>query len=116
MYEAPCRLLGAIRYPDEYSFERVGEIETETAEILEEALAALMVSRLEVAPGPEAYGFEAWCEQCAPEEAFAVCEALLPLMDDGPLGRLVVVRGVEEPISVYYFRGETVDEVTLERP
>ena len=116
MDTAPCRLLGEIRYPDEYSFERVGEIESEAGDLLEEALAGLAISRLEVAPGPESYGFEAWCEACTPQEAFAVCETLLPLFDDGPLGRLVVVRGVEEAISVYYFRGENIDEVTLERP
>lgn len=116
MDTAPCRLLGEIRYPDEYSYERVGEIETEAGEVLEEALAGLAVSRLEVAPGPESYGFEAWCEECSPEEAVAVCEALLSLIDDGPLARLVVVRGVDESISVYYFSNKYFDEVTVERP
>jgi hypothetical protein len=113
---SPCRLLGEIRYPDEYSYERVGEIETELGEVLEDALDGLAVSRLEVAPGPESYGFEAWCEGCSSEEAWEICEALLPLVDDGPVSRLVVVRGLEETISVYYFQGETIDEVTLERP
>jgi hypothetical protein len=116
MDTAPCRLLGEIRYPDEYSFERVGEIETEAGEMLEAALAGLAVTHMEVTPGPESFRFEVWCEDCVPEEASCVCEALLPLIDDGPLGRLVVVRGVEEAISVYYFAGENIDEVTLERP
>ena len=116
MDTAPCRLLGEIRYPDEYSFERVGEIESEAGDLLEEALAGLAISRLEVAPGPESYGFEAWCEACTPQEAFGVCETLLALVDDGPLGRLVVLRGADEPISVFYFSGETIDEVTVEQP
>jgi len=116
MDTAPCRLLGEICYPDEYSYERVGAIETEAGEVLETALGDLAVSRLEVAPGPESYAFEAWCEECSSEEGFAVCEALLPLIEDGPNARLVVVRGVEEPISVYYINGENIDEVTLERP
>lgn len=113
---SPCRILGEIQYPDEYSFERLGEIETELGEVLEEALDSLEVARLEATPGPEAYTFEAWCEGCSPEEAWGLCEALLPLVDDGPLGRVVVLRGVDEAISVYYFQGEKIDEVTLERP
>ncbi len=111
-----CRLLGEIRYPDEYSFERVGEIETEAGRVLEDVLAGLAVGRLEVTPGPEAIGFEVVCDACSPEEGQAVCEALLAIMDDGPLGRLVIVRGAEEPITVLYFGGENIDEVTVERP
>ena len=116
MDDAPCRLLGEIRYPEEYSYERVGEIESEAGEALGGALAGLDVSRLELLPGPESLRFEVACEACSPEEGAAVCEALLALADDGPLGRLVVVRGVDEPISVFYFACEALDEVTVERP
>ncbi len=116
MRDAPCFLLGEIRYPEEYSYERVGEIETEVGEALAGALAGLDVPRLEVTPGPESLRFEAACDSCSAEEAAAVCEALLALADDGPLGRLVVVRGVDEAISVFYFSGEAIDEVTVERP
>lgn len=116
MHESPCRLLGEIRYPDDYSFERVGAIETEAGPVLEEALGVLAVTHLEMTPGPESLRFEAWCQACDAGEAMAVCETLLPLMDDGPLGRLLVVRGAEEAISVFYFSGESIDEVTVERP
>lgn len=116
MHQSPCRLLGEIRYPDEYSYERVGEIESCAAEVLAEAVAVLDVARLEVTPGPEALGFEVWCEACSPEEGAAICESLLAIMDDGPLGRLVVVRGADEPITVFYCSGERLDEVTVDRP
>lgn len=116
MHQSPCRLLGEIRYPDEYSYERVGEIESEVGDVLAEALAGLDVSHLEVTPGPLALCFEAWCEECSPEEGTAVCEGLLSIMDDGPLGRLVIVRGADEPITVFYYSGESLDEVTVERP
>jgi hypothetical protein len=116
MHECPCRLLGEIRYPDEYSFERVGEIEAEIGQVLEDALAHLAVMRLEVTPGPESLAFEVVCDACSSEEGSAVCEALLAIIDDGPVGRLVVVRGVDEPISVFYVSGENLDEVTVERP
>ncbi|WP_428562410.1 MAG: hypothetical protein ACP59X_21320 [Solidesulfovibrio sp. DCME] len=116
MPDAPCRLLGEIRYPDEYSFERVGEIESEAGEVLAGALAGLDVASLEVTPGPESLRFEAACRACLPEAAAAVCEALLDMAGDGPLGRLVVVRRIGEPISVFYFREEELDEVTVERP
>ncbi len=116
MLDASCRLLGEIRYPDEYSYERVGEIESEAGEVLTEALAGLGVGHLDVAPGPESLRFEAACRACSPEEAAAVCEALLEMAGDGPLGRLVVVRGSDEPLSVFYFSGEDLDEVTVERP
>lgn len=116
MHQSPCRLLGEIRYPDEYSYERVGEIESEAAEALAEALVDLDVNHLEVTPGPEALAFEVWCESCSPEEGAVVCERLLAIMDDGPLGRLVVVRGADEPITVYYCSGESLDEVTVEKP
>lgn len=116
MQDAPCRLLGEIRYPEEYSYERVGAIESEAGEVLAGALAGLDVSRLDVTPGPESLLFEVGCEACSPEEAGAVCEALLELAGDGPEGRLVVVRGLEEAISVFYFCGESLDEVTVDRP
>jgi len=116
MYDTPCRLLGELRYPDEYSYERVGAIEAAAGPALEEAVAGLAPIHLEVSPGPESYRFEVWCQACSPEAAGAVCEALLPLMEDGPLGRLVVVREACEPISVLYFSGETIDEVTVEQP
>lgn len=116
MDDAPCRLLGEIRYPEEYSYERVAEIESEAGEVLGAAVAELDVSRLEVVPGPESLRFEVACEACSPEEGSAVCEALMELADDGPLIRLVVVRGVAEPISVFYCSGEELDEVTVERP
>ncbi|MFU2209692.1 hypothetical protein [Solidesulfovibrio sp. C21] len=116
MQDAPCRLLGEIRYPEEYSFERVGEIESEAGEVLAGALAGLDVVRLEVMPGPESLRFEVACEECPAEDGASVAEALLDLAGDGPFGRLVVVRGVEEPISVFYFSGEKLDEVTLEQP
>ena len=111
-----CRLLGEIRYPEEYSFERVAAIESEAGSVLEEALAGLGVTRVEVAPGPEALHFEVFCDACSPEEGAAVCEALMPLTDDGPLGRIVVVRLADEPMTVFYFCGENLDEVTVERP
>ena len=82
MDQFACRLLGEIRYPEEYSFERVGAIEAETGPTLEEALAALGVSRVEVAPGPESLRFEVFCDACSPEEGGAVCEALMPLAGD----------------------------------
>ena len=116
MDQFACRLLGEIRYPEEYSFERVGAIEAETGPALEEALASLGVSRVEVAPGPESLRFEVFCDACSPEEGGAVCEALMPLVGDGPLGRLVVLRSAEEPMSVFYFCGENLDEVTVEQP
>jgi hypothetical protein len=116
MHQTPCRLLGEIRYPDEYSYERVGEIESVAGEALAEALSGLDVAHLEVSPGPEALCFEVWCESCPPEEGAAVCESLLAIMDDGPLGRLVVVRGADAPITVYYYSGESLDEVTVDRP
>ena len=116
MPESPCRLLGEIRYPEDYPFERVGAIESEASGVLEEALAALDVSHLEVTPGPDALCFEAWCAACPPEDGAAVCEALLGIMDDGPLGRLVVLRAAHEPISVFYLSGENLDEVTVDRP
>jgi hypothetical protein len=116
MREFPCRLLGEIRYPDEYSFERVGEIEAEAGQVLEDALASFAVSRLEVTPGPESLAFEVVCDACSSEEGATLCEALLAIAEDGPLGRLAVVRGVDEPISVYYFCGENIDEVTVEKP
>ncbi|EFL50950.1 conserved hypothetical protein [Solidesulfovibrio fructosivorans JJ]] len=116
MQDAPCRLLGEIRYPEEYSFERVGEIESEAGEVLAGAVAGMDVARLEVTPGPESLRFEVACEECSAEDGAAVSEALLELAGDGPLGRLVVVRGVEEPISVFYFSGEKLDEITLEQP
>jgi len=37
-------------------------------------------------------------------------------MDDGPLARLIIVRSAEEPMTVFYFSGETLDEVSVERP
>ena len=74
------------------------------------------VSRLEVAPGPESLRFEVFCDACSPEEGAAVCEALMRLAGDGPLGRLVVLRSAEEPMSVFYFCGENLDEVTVEQP
>jgi len=116
MDQFACRLLGEIRYPEDYSFERVAAIEAETGPALEEALAPLGVSRLEVAPGPESLRFEICCDACSPEEGGAVCEALMPLAGDGPLGRLVVLRSAEEPMSVFYFCGENLDEVTVEQP
>ena len=116
MLDTPCRLLGEIRYPEEYSFERVGEIESEAGEVLAGALAGLEVRHLEVTPGPESLRFEVACEACPAEEGASVAEALLDLAGDGPLGRLVIVRGVEEPMTVFYFSGENIDEVTLERP
>jgi len=116
MDESACRLLGEIRYPEEYSFERVAAIETEAAQVLEEALAGFAVMRLEVMPGPDALRFEVACDACSAEEGGAVSEALLDIMNDGPLGRLLVVGGVEEPILVFYFSGESLDEVTVERP
>jgi len=96
-----CRLLGEISYPEEYGFERVAAIEAEVGPALEEALADLGVSRLEVAPGAEALRFEVACDACSPEEGGAVCEALMSLAGDGPLGRLVVVRGAAEPMTVF---------------
>ena len=116
MPDTPCRLLGEIRYPDDYAFERVGEIETEIGGLLEEALTGLAVAHLEVLPGPDALRFEVWCEACSPEEGAAVCEALLGIADDGPLGRLVVLRGADEPITVFYLSGENLEEVTVEQP
>jgi hypothetical protein len=116
MHEAPCRFLGELRYPEDYPFARVVAIESEAGPILEEALAGLAVSHLEVSPGPDSLRFEGWCEVCDAEAAAALCAALLPLMDDGPLGRLIVVREAQEPISVVYFSGETIDEVTVEQP
>lgn len=116
MPDFSCRLLGEIRYPEDYAFERVGEIETEAGGVLEGALAGLDVSHLEVAPGPDALRFEAWCEECSPEDGASVCEALAAIMDDGPLGRLVVLRGADAPISVFYLRGDKLEEVTVERP
>jgi len=111
-----CRLLGEIRYPEEYSFERVAAIETEVGQTLEDALVPLGVARVEVTPGPESLCFEVACDACSPEEGAAVCEALLPVVSDGPLGRLLVVRNAEEPVTVFYFRGENLDEVTVEKP
>ena len=116
MQDAPCRLLGEIRYPEEYSFERVGEIESEAGEVLAGALAGLDVVRLDVMPGPESLRFEVACEECPAEDGASVAEALMDLAGDGPLGRLIVVRGIEEPVSVFYFSGENLDEVTLEQP
>ena len=116
MMDIACRLLGEIRYPEEYSFERVAAIESEVGPVLEESLAALGVARVEVTPGADALSFEVCCDACSPEEGAAVCEALMPLADDGPLGRLVVVRSVEEPMTVFYFCGENLDEVSVERP
>ncbi|MHC1712442.1 MAG: hypothetical protein AB9872_09855 [Solidesulfovibrio sp.] len=113
---SPCRLFGEISYPEEYSFERVAAIETDAGQVLEEALVPLVVSELEVTPGPESLRFEVWCDACASEDGAAVCEALLPIMDDGPLGRLMVIRGAGEPITVFYFNGERLEEVTVERP
>ncbi|EKO39894.1 MAG: hypothetical protein B193_1385 [Solidesulfovibrio magneticus str. Maddingley MBC34] len=111
-----CRLLGEIRYPEDYSFERVAAIETEIGAVLEDALASLGVARVEVVPGPESLTFEVACDACSSEEGAAVCEAILPLADDGPLGRVVVMRSADEPITVYYFCGENLDEVSVERP
>ena len=116
MDQFACRLLGEIRYPEDYAFERVAALEAETGPALEEALAALGVSRLEVAPGPVSLRLEVFCDACSPEEGSAVCEALMPLAGDGPLGRLVVLRSAEEPMSVFYFCGENLDEVTVEQP
>ena len=116
MDQFACRLLGEIRYPEDYAFERVAALEAETGPALEEALAALGVSRLEVVPGPESLRFEVFCDACSPEEGAAVCEALMRLAGDGPLGRLVVLRSAEEPMSVFYFCGENLDEVTVEQP
>jgi hypothetical protein len=116
MTHSPCRLFGEISYPEEYSFERVAAIETDAGQVLEEALTSLTVSELEVTPGPESLRFEVWCDACAPEDGAAVCETLLPIMDDGPLGRLMVIRGAAEPITVFYFSGESFDEVTVDRP
>jgi len=114
--DSPCRLFGEIRYPEDYAFERVGEIETEAGGVLEEALAVLDVAHLEVFPGPDALRFEVWCQDCSPEDGAAVCETLAAIMDDGPLGRLVVLRGADEPITVFYLSGENLEEVTVERP
>lgn len=111
-----CRVLGEIRYPEEYSFERVAAIEAEAGTVLEDALAVLGVSRVDVVPGPESLRFAVSCDACSPQEGAAVCEALMRLADDGPLGRLVVLRAAEEPITVFYFCGENLDEVTVERP
>jgi hypothetical protein len=111
-----CRLLGEIQYPEDYSFERVAAIETQAGSVLEDALTVLGVSRVDVVPGPESLRFEVVCDACSPEEGAAVCEALMPLADDGPLGRLVVLRTADEPMTVYYFCGESLDEVTVERP
>lgn len=111
-----CRLLGEIRYPEDYSFERVAAIEAEAGPALEEALASLGVSRLEVAPGPESLRFEVWCDACSPEEGGVVCEALVALAGDGPLGRVLIVRAADEPMTVFYFCGENLDEVTVEQP
>lgn len=116
MYDTPCRLLGELSYPDEYSYERVEAIENEVEPTLQAALADVAVAHLEVSPGSDAYRFEVWCQSCSAEEASAVCEALLPLMEDGPAGRLVVIREAWEPISVLYFAGENLDEVTVEQP
>lgn len=116
MHEASCRLFGELRYPEEYSYERVAAIETDAGPVVEEALSGIAVAHLEVLPGPDALRFEAWCDACDPEAAAGVCETLLPIMDDGPLGRLLVLRGADEPISIFYFSGETIDEVTVERP
>ena len=116
MDQFACRLLGEIRYPEDYAFERVAALEAETGPALEEALAALGVSRMEVVPGPESLRFEVFCDACSPEEGAAVCEALMRLAGDGPLGRLVVLRSAEEPMSVFYFCGENLDEVTVEQP
>jgi hypothetical protein len=111
-----CRVLGEIRYPEDYAFARVAAIESEIGAVLEEALAGLGVTRLEVTPGPESLTFEVACDACSPEEGAALCEALLPLADDGPLGRVVVLRAADEPITVFYFCGENLDEVSVERP
>lgn len=116
MQEAPCRLLGELRYPDEYSYERVAAIESEAGPTLEEALAGLDVGHLEIAPGPDSLRFEAWCAFCEDDEASGICEALLPFVADGPLGRLVVLREADAPIAIFYFSGETIDEVTVEQP
>lgn len=116
MDASACRLLGEIRYPEEYSFERVAAIEAEAGQVLEESLAGFAVARLDVVPGPDSLRFEVACDACSPEEGAAICEALLALADDGPLGRLLVVRDPREPILVYYFSGENLDEVTVERP
>ena len=116
MLESPCRLLGEIRYPEDYAFERVGEIESQAGQVLEDALTGLGVLRLEVLPGPDALCFEVDCDACSPDEGAALCEALLGLVDDGPLLRLVVLREADKPISVFYCGGESIDEVTVERP
>jgi len=116
MPDTPCRLLGEIRYPDDYAFERVGEIETEVGGLLEEALMGLAVAHLEVLPGPDALRFEVWCEACSSEEGATVCETLAPLLDDGPLYRLVILREADAPITVFYLSGENLEEVTVEQP
>ncbi len=116
MQDAPCRLLGELHYPEEYSFERVGEIESGFGEALAGAMADLDAAHLEVTPGPESLAFEAACEICTSEDGAALCEAILELAGDGPHGRLVVVRAGEEPVTVYYFGDGAIDEVTVERP
>lgn len=116
MDQFACRVFGEIRYPEDYSFERVAAIEAEVGPTLEEALVSLGVSRLEVAPGPESLRFEVYCDACSPEEGGAVCEALMPLAGDGPLGRVLIVRAADEPMTVFYFCGENLDEVTVEQP
>lgn len=116
MLDSPCRMLGEIRYPEDYSFERVGEIESQAGQVLEDALADFGVLRLEVTPGPDALLFEVACDACSAEEGGALCEAVLAALDDGPLLRVVVLRQADQPITVYYCCGDSIGEVTVERP
>ncbi len=111
--EYNCLIVGEILFGPEISFERLHELEEELKAALEEHMRILGATHLDFDQTHDAIVFQSALPSCDGETVLEACEELVPLMDDGVKGRLVLIRHGLEEISVCHFSPHGCEETRI---
>ena len=109
-----CDVIGEIRYGNDLSFEDVGDVESTLRERVEELLSGLSPLYVDFRSTGDVLGFLSTLREFDAEELRGICQELIPVMDPGATGRLVVVSGGFGPVHVWSFSARGLDETNLD--